>query len=237
MLIAEELLLLLTDDTSGKPVVGSTELEHGLAGAVLLELAMSGRVDVEPGRGFGRKERLVVTDGSAVGEPVLDEALRRIAQKPGRKPETVLGALRKGLRDNLYERLATQGVLRAERTKVLGLFAATHWPTVDPSCGARLRQALYDTLVVGREPAPPVAALVSLLFALRAIPKVVERGPDHMARMDRTERKRVQARAKQISEGAWAAAAVRRAVDAVNAATVAAITVVTAGGAAGAAGG
>jgi hypothetical protein len=239
VLIAEELLLLLTDDTTGKPVVGSTELEHGLAGAVLLELAMTGRVDVEPGKGLGRKERLVVVDASPSGEPVLDEALRRIAQKPGRKPDTVVGALRKGLRDHLYGQLVTHGMLRAEQTKVLGLFPVTRWPCVEPTRKQPLRQALYDALVVGVEPSPPVAAVISLLYAIRAVPKVVGRGAGRWGssnssdRSDRLDKKRVQARAKQISEGAWAAAAVRRAVDAVNAATVAAITAATAAGAAG----
>ena len=230
MLIAEDLLLLLTDDTTGKPLVGSTELEHGLAGAVLLELAMSGRVDVEPGRGFGRRERMVVVDGSPTGEPVLDEALRRIAEKPGRKPETVVGSLRKGLRATLYDRLVTQGTLRAERTRVLGLIPTTRWPSVDHTHQARLRQALYDALVVGVEPAPPLAAVVSLLYAIRAVPKVVGRGRDGH---DRVDKKRVQARAKQISEGAWAADAVRRAVDAVHAATVAAVGAAVAAGSAG----
>ena len=221
MLIAEDLLLLLTDDSSGKPVVGSTELDHGVAGGVLLELAITARVDVEPGRGLARKGRLVVVDGSPTGEQVLDEALQSIAAKPGRKPEAVVGSLRKGLRDHLYGQLVTQGMLRAEPTKALGLFPVTRWPCVDPARKQPLRQALYDALVVGVEPAPPVAAVISLLYAIRAVPKVLGRGGDRWGTSgswdssNSLDKKRVQARAKQISEGAWAAAAVRRAVDAV----------------------
>jgi Golgi phosphoprotein 3 (GPP34) len=222
VLIAEDLVLLLTDDSTGKSIVGSTELEHGLAGAVLLELAMAGRVDVEPGQGLWRGERLVLVDGSSTGDPALDEALRRIAARPGRKPQAVVGFLRKGLRSTLYERLVAGGVLRAESTRALGVFPTTRWPSLDPTHERALRQALYDALVVGVEPQPRVAAVVSLLLAIRAVPKVVGRGQD---------KKLVQARARQIAEGAWAAAAVRKAVDAVHAATVAAISAATAAGA------
>ena len=213
VLIAEDLLLLVTDDSTGKSIVGSTELDHALAGGVLLELALSGRVDVERGRRFGRGDRVVVADTSPTGDSVLDDALSRITEKP-RKPESVVGALRKGLRTRLYERLADQGILRMEQGRVLGLFPSTRWPAVDSAHERQLRQALEDALVVGIEPQPRVAAVVSLLHAIKAVPKVVG---------SRENKKVVQARAKAIAEGAWAATAVRKAVDAVNAATVAAV--------------
>jgi hypothetical protein len=213
VLIAEDLLLLVTDDATGKPIVGSTELEHALAGGLLLELAMSGRVDVEKGAGFGRGDRVVVTDASPTGDSVLDDALSRVAEKP-RKPDSVVAGLRKGLRARLYERLADQGILRTEQGRVLGLFPSTRWPAVDSAHERRLRQELHDVLVVGVEPQPRTAAVVSLLHAIKAVPKVVG---------SREDKKAAQARAKAITEGAWAAAAVRKAVDAVNAATVAAV--------------
>ena len=46
MLIAEELLLCLTDEESGATRVDSTKLTYALAGALLLELSLMGRVDV-----------------------------------------------------------------------------------------------------------------------------------------------------------------------------------------------
>jgi Golgi phosphoprotein 3 (GPP34) len=43
-LLAEDVLLLLLDDASGKPIVDGTKLDRVLAGALLLELALAGRV-------------------------------------------------------------------------------------------------------------------------------------------------------------------------------------------------
>lgn len=226
VLIAEDLLLLVTDDATGKPIVGSTELDHALAGGVLLELAMCGRVDVEKGTGVVRGDRVVVADASRTGDSVLDDALSRIVEKSRRKPDSVVGALRKGLRARLYEGLADRGILRMEQGRVLGLFPSTRWPAVDSAHERQLRHALHDALVVGVEPQPRIGAIVSLLYAIKAVPKVVD---------SREHKRVVQARAKAIAEGAWAAAAVRKAVEAVNAATVAAVAAagITAGGSGG----
>lgn len=215
MLIAEDVLLLMTDDATGKPIVGSTELDHALAGGVLLELAMAERVDVEKGEGFARGDRVVVTDASPTGDAVLDDALARIADQRRRKPEYVVAALRKGLRTRLYERLAERGVLRRETSRALGLFPTTRWPAADPTPRRRLRQDLHDALVVGVEPEPRIGAVVSLVYAVKAVRKLAG---------TRENRKLVQARAKAIGDSEWAATAVRKAVEAVHASLAAGTT-------------
>ena len=86
MLIAEDLLLLLTDDETGKPVVDTSKLDLALAGAVLVDLAELDRVDVA-GPGEPVKEgRLYVRDTTPTGEPVLDETLSRIGARGPRSP-------------------------------------------------------------------------------------------------------------------------------------------------------
>jgi hypothetical protein len=46
MIIAEDLVLLLYADATGKAMVGRTKLDYALAGALLGDLANAGRVDV-----------------------------------------------------------------------------------------------------------------------------------------------------------------------------------------------
>ena len=55
-LIAEDLLLLLLDEESGK-VAGSDTAEVALGGAVLAELAILGAVTVEERTSAGRRRR------------------------------------------------------------------------------------------------------------------------------------------------------------------------------------
>src|SRR5262249_60415338 len=80
-------------------------------------------------------------------------------------------------------------------------------PEGDHSHKRELRARLQDVLVAGATPDGRTAALVSLLVAVKAAPKVVD-----------GDKKAVRARAKDIAAGDWAGAAVKKAINAVNAA-------------------
>src|ERR1044072_1714259 len=110
MLLAEELLLLALDDESGRVVV--SEIDRGLRGAVLLELALLGRVRVAEKGEDVRAGRLVLVPGSPLPHPVLAEGLAVLEGREGRKPEHVIDKLTKGLRDRLADGLVQSGVLR-----------------------------------------------------------------------------------------------------------------------------
>lgn len=220
MLIAEDLLLLLTDDATGKPVVDSQRLPLGLAGAVLVELVIAGRVAVVDDGRWGSGPRVAVTDPRPTGDPVLDEALARTAGK--RQPvaaSSLLTALAKGLPDALRSRLAARGILRMESGRVLGVFPTVRWPAADSRHEAALRAALRDVVVLGRTPTDREACLVGLLHAVDQVPK-------QFATEGMTARQ-LRDRAKALAAGNVGADAARRAIDAANAAITAAIAAST----------
>lgn len=220
MLLAEDLLLLLTDDDSGRLVVSGEQADVALGGARLIELTLLGRVDVT-GEGEGRKGRLVVRDRARLEDPVLDDALGICVAHEGTKPQSVVGPLGKRLRPHLYDRLVDQGVLRAEHGKVLGIFPTRSWPAADAAHERQVRAALEQALLTTLPPEPRTAALVSLLLALRSVHKVVPPKQHALSRRD------LDRRAKEIADGDWGSAAVRKAVDAMAAATMAAVTAAT----------
>jgi Golgi phosphoprotein 3 GPP34 len=221
MLIAEDLLLLLVDDTTGRFLVESTKLDNVLAGAVLVELATIERLGLPPEGSGLRRGRMVVLDPTQPGDPVLDSALATVAASRPAKPEQLIAKLRRRLRATLLERLSAAGVLRRSTRKLLGILPRTTWPAVDSSHKLELRARLQAVLVAGATPDGRTAALVSLLAAVNAAHKVVD-----------GDRKLVRARAKDIAAGDWAGAAVKKAIDAVNAsiAIVIAAGAVAAGG-------
>jgi hypothetical protein len=209
MLLAEELLLMLVDDVTGRLKVDPSHLDLALAGALLAELAEVGRVAVSgPGEPV-RTGRLVVRDGTPTGDPVLDGALRRIGDKNPRKPETVLGGLTKRLRSTLLTRLADRGILRKERHRTLGIFPTSRWPANDTVHEQSVRSALHDVLVVGRTPQPREIVSISLLAAVDRITAVL---PDTgLSKRD------LRRRAKELTGGEFAGEAVRKAIQAANA--------------------
>ena len=223
VILAEDVLLLLLNDSTGKAAVDTTRLDLALAGGVLLDLATLGRVNVTGQDEPVKRGRLVVRDARPTDDAVLDEALRRIDELGPKKPESVLPKLAKGLRQSLLERLIGRGILRAQEGRVLGIFPTHSWPAIDSDHERQVRAGLHDVLVTGRTPAPREAALVSLLQAIDQVPKVL--GDVGVPARE------LRRRAKDVSEGGFADDAVRRAVQAVNAATTAAVMVAVSAGA------
>lgn len=221
MLIAEDLLLLLTDDDSGKFLVDGTALDLALSGAVLLELAERERLTVAGADEVVKRGRLKILSPLPTGDATLDEALGRCADRAGKKPERVLSAVGKGLRGDLLDRLSAAGILRAERGKVLGVFPTTRWPAADSAHEQLVCDRLRSVLVVGTTPDPRTAALAALLSAVDAPHKVLA------ATGDEVDKKAVRKRAKEIREGAWAADAVGKAIEAVQSAIMASIIATT----------
>ena len=156
MLLAEELLLLLTDDATGKLVANKAHVDLALGGAQLIELSLMRRVDVDD------RKRLVVLDGSPTGEQPLDAALAVARRRAGKKPSAAIGELGKGLRQRLYDRLDAGGIVRVEHDKVLGLFRTTTWPAVSVEHESVVRRALVGQLVHGLTPDPRTASLIAL---------------------------------------------------------------------------
>lgn len=217
MLIAEDLLLLLTDDTTGRPQTDSVKLPLALAGAVVVELALLGKVEVAGPGARVKAGRILITDPSPTGDAILDAALAVLVEREGKRPQQVLPKLHKDLRDSLYVRLATRGVIRREQGKILGLFPRTSWPANDVLHEQRVRADIAAMLTAGRRVESRTGALISLLSAIDAVPKVVD------ANAYGFEKRELKKRAKALAEHDWTSEAVRKAVAAVASATSAAV--------------
>ena len=218
MLLAEDLLLLVTDDASGRLSVPAAHVDAGLGGANLLELTLRNKVGLSGERDDSKPGRVVVRDPSPTGDPVLDAALQIVIAHQGSKPSTLIRPLGKNLRHTLYARLAGNGVVRAGQGRILGLFPARRWPAQDSRHEAEVRQQLIQALVQQRTPDGRSAALIALLHALRCEHEIVNPGEYGLSRRE------LSSRAEQIAKGNWASEAVRRVIQEMTAAVVAAVS-------------
>ena len=222
MLLAEDLLLLVTDDASGRLAAPGAQVDAGLGGANLVELTLLGKVDVAGEQDQGRPGRIIVRDPSPPGDDVLDAALRTLVARQGSKPSAVIRPLGKDLRPVLYQRLVASGVLRAGHGRALGIFPTRTWPAQDPSHEAETRQLVTQALIQPAAPDERTAALIALLHALKFEHKVVD------PRSHQLSRRQLRARAAEIAQGNWASEAVRKAIDEMIAAVAAASAAATA---------
>jgi hypothetical protein len=218
MLLAEDLLLLVTDDASGRLSVPAAQADAGLGGANLLELALMHKVDLSGEHDTGKPGRVVVRDPAPTGDTVLDTALSVIITHQGSKPATLIRPLGKDLRHTLYERLASSGLLHGGHGRILGLFPAHRWPAQDSRHEAEVRQQLVQALVQQNTPDERTAALIALLHALRCEHKIIN------SRDYGLSQRQLRSRAEQIAKGNWASEAVRTAIQEMTAAVVAAVS-------------
>jgi hypothetical protein len=221
VLIAEEYLLLALDDVSGRPRISGDRLEPALGGALVVELALRERIGVTPREaGWTKRGRVTITDLTPTDDTELDAALHKLAENEGKKLKDLLSSmamkknrLSHGVRDRLLQCLAAAGKLvRAERT-VLGFIPRTTWPVGDPAPEEDIRRRLQRALVGGETPTERTVALIALLQVTGLLPKVVTT----------TDQKALRARAKELTEGDWAAKAVKDAIAEAAAAAAAAM--------------
>jgi hypothetical protein len=220
--LAEELVLLGTNERGSTESAAWASLDNGIAGARLLELSLAGRLQL------GEKGAIVVADERPTGDELTDAALARIAESERRRDaKHWVSKLASGkVRKQVLTRLDHRGVLAAERSKFLGLVPRTRHVEVDPAPEREVRERLRGA-VLGDDAADPRTVALAGLVKACGLTKAVFGREDHKA-ADR--------RIKELAEPDAVGAAVKSVTDATTAAVIAATTAATAASVAGASG-
>ncbi|MBE1486972.1 GOLPH3/VPS74 family protein [Plantactinospora soyae] len=163
--LAEELLLLGYDDKSGKATGSRIGLDLGMAAAVLVDLALAGRVAFSDGS-------IVATDATPIGDPVADAVLAKIAADTPHTPASWVQRLRHGLRDRILGGLCERGVISDVDETELGYIHIHRYPVLDPSVEVEIRGRLADALTGERVPDERTAALAAVMAAIRVQPNL-----------------------------------------------------------------
>ena len=173
--LADDLFLVGHDQYTGRVRIDDAVLDTSLAGAVLGELLLAGRVDAENGM------LVTVRDQRPYGERVSDAALAEILKQ--REPRTVrawVEYLRADARSMVATRLLLAGVVE----RVAGrrrMRSVVRYPATDPSAAAapqvRLRYVLDH-----RESLDAKTAVLAGLVAVAGLEPVVGGDSDRLTR-------------------------------------------------------
>jgi hypothetical protein len=178
----EEIVLLALDDQTGAQLpLPVTALSYGLAGAVLADLAVAGKIDTD-------EKKLVVLDATPTGDPLLDPWLALIAADKTAYPVahwlSVLADRQREIEQPALERLIDRGILKRQDKKILWVIGLRRYPTVDGHERTEVRTRLGQ-LILGEDlPDPRDAILISLLRGCRLTDQIFE-GPEFAAREQR----------------------------------------------------
>jgi hypothetical protein len=160
-------VFLLAHDDEGRLIVSEPVIGSGLAGAVLVDLLLAGRVAVVGGR-------LDVIDSATTGDSDCDATVEAIAANDA---PTGPRAWVAWISDGAYERTATAlesaGVIRKTTVRRLGLLPVTRCVPTNPDDVVRLRARLRYGVHSPDAPDLGTAALAGLVRVLRLHPSLL----------------------------------------------------------------
>ncbi|MFI0989642.1 GOLPH3/VPS74 family protein [Streptomyces exfoliatus] len=217
--LAEEIMLLSLDDESGAAKERQSAA-WAVAGGILLDLVLAGRVSVDDGR-------LRVLDTTPTEVPLLDERLGKLVVwcgKKGKAPKVTEWLTKdhaKAVKATVAG-LCERGLVREEQHRVLGLFPVSRYPEADGSVERELRARLGAVVVEGATHHARTTGLLALIHGAKL----------HRLAFPDVPRKEIAARLEEITAGEWAAEGVRRAIRDMQAAmiVVTAATIATVAG-------
>lgn len=157
--LIECFLLLALDSKKGKFFTDSLAINHGLAGATLMKLAISNKIEI-------KERRVYVVDNTPFRVNYIDRMLSYIySSRKNRKVKYWVNRLAskwREMRIDLFNGLIQKGVLRKERKKIWGLFPYTIYPVDDLTPVLELHKKLRR-IIDGKE---KVNAKSLMLFSL-----------------------------------------------------------------------
>ena len=171
---ADELLLLLIDDKRGDLLpIPEWPLACALAGALLMDLALEGRIDTDP-------DYLSLLDASPLGDDLLDAVLAEIAQAEAVQPARfwVAHFAQQGddIRDKTLARLTAQGILEGEEGGVLAFLpsvARTRRYPADQAAREDVQLRVMRALFSDDIPDPRDAVMIGLADACSAFERLL----------------------------------------------------------------
>lgn len=186
MLIAEELMLLLTQD-DGTADGWGTHHSYAYNAAVVTDLIRAERV----GLSDDKDPRVRVISPAPTGHPVLDHSLEQVVEKDGRRLSSSLHDHKLDPTAQVVQSLTAAGVITVEPKRMLGLVPEKRLPA-DAGPETALRERLRAVLR-GASPEVDEAVLLSLLQGLGRVREVLTDETDGMGT------KEIEARVEEVS--------------------------------------
>ena len=157
---AEEIMLLLLDDKGGRFVdAPSVSLEYALAGAVLMDLALEGRIDTDP-------ERLFVIDSTPLEDDLLDPTLARIAQSVEMRDTghwiNQTAAYAGDIHELSLARLVERGILKRDDDRFMWVFQTRRYPIIDNKTVREVKLRIMEVLFSDEIPDARDIVIISL---------------------------------------------------------------------------
>ena len=203
-------MLLALKDKKGT-IASGTHYQYAIAGAILAELLLSKRIEVELVK---KKKFASIVDSTLLGEPLIDECLEKIKNAKRRTQlQTWVSKFSgvKNLKHRAAEGLIRRGILRADEDEVLLIFNRKIYPEVDPGPETELIERLRQAVFMDSEDIDPRTVVILSLANSAELLKV---------HFDKKKLKIRKKRIEQVINGEMTGKAAKEAIEAMQAAVM-----------------
>ncbi len=167
---AEEIMLLMLEDDGKFVNVPDRLLRYGLAGGVLMDLALENRIDTDV-------DKLVLVDSTPVDDNLLDPLLADISAS-----SETHGArywiehavdLADDIRETAIDRLVERGILSREEGQFLWVFRSRRYPTIDGTAEREVKLRIMEVLFSEKIPSPRDVVIINLAHACNLFKEIL----------------------------------------------------------------
>lgn len=210
--LAEELFLLAINEENGR--IASTYLNYGLAGAMLADLTLLGKIRL------GDKRRLVVVDETPTDDPLLNLVFLEIleAKRPAKLLDWVNVLAEKRFWKRVPESLIAKGILYKEDKRFLWVIPYVAYPQKDASAKYWIKESLRAIALANQTGDTRRVILLSLCKACQMINLL----------FTKDERKMASKRINELSRGETFGETVARTLEEIQSAAAAAVIIAVA---------
>ena len=157
---SEEMLLLLLDDKGREFAdIPMLSFKYALAGAVLMDLAIEGRIDTD-------ETHLFVTDPTPLEDDLLDPSLARIVESTEDQDTRYwveqISAQAVEIRERSLARLVERGVLQREDDYFLWVFQTRRYPVINNQSIQEVKLRIMEVLFSNEIPDVRDIIIISL---------------------------------------------------------------------------
>lgn len=158
--LIDQLTLLALDDKKGTFIPDSTSFAYAIAGAIILELALKGKIEITD-------NRAKVKETSKTGDKVLDTYFDLIIQSNReRKIKTwieKLGEKAKQVKKDTLEKLIENRILVKKQEKFLWVFTYNKYPAQNSKPEYQLKDRLHHIILHDHRPELKEIMLLNLI--------------------------------------------------------------------------
>lgn len=209
---AEKFILFCHHPEKGRFMVSRQYIQYGLAGAIIVDLCLDGKLGLN-------ESRIILKSGSLPADPVRAEVVRMIAESD-RPRKTAFWVRKLAFRYNRYlkqilDTLAKRRVVRFEDKRFLGIIPWRRSYLVESYTRNNLVRQLKNDILVYRGDAGQNAALAGLIEACRM---------HSILSTDRDELKMIRSQLKKIIRDNPVTEEVKQTIREVQTAIIASVT-------------